>query len=97
MPIARTESGDIRRATDRRPLYVCDKCGKMEPWSNDWAWYGSYKQSEDFGMKGVAPIKTMCSAACRIALVAAGDLPAAGLDDTGEVVDEIQHRQIKRR
>lgn len=97
MPAARTESGDTRRTPEGRALYTCDNCGKTEPWNDDWAWYGSYRQAEDYGLPGIAPVRTICSATCRVALVAVGKIPADGLNDHGEVEEEMQHRQTKRR
>lgn len=97
MPIARDENGETRRALDGRALYICDNCEKTEPWNDNWAWFGSYRQMEDYGLEGVAPINTMCSADCRIAMVATSRLPAEELDDAGNVIeDRPQRRQYAR-
>jgi hypothetical protein len=87
-----------KRSTEGRRLYECEHCKKLAPWDDSWAWYGSYKQHEDFGSKGVAPVKTMCSADCRVAMVAAFQIPDEGLDDRGNVIedDEPQRRQRLR-
>lgn len=79
MPIIRTEA---------RRLYQCDCCGKTDVWSGGWAWFGSYRQLDDEGMKGVKPVMTMCSADCRIKLIADNRLPPDGLDDSGNVIDD---------
>jgi hypothetical protein len=79
MPIVRTEA---------RRLYCCDCCGKTEEWGDGWAWYGSYRQLEDEGMKDSKPVMTMCSADCRVKLIADNRLPHEGIDDTGNVVEE---------
>ena len=81
MPISDNQSPGGRR------IYECDCCGNREPWGAGWAWFGSYRQMEDFGRKGVAPVMTICSATCRIKLIADGRLPAEGLNDLGEVVE----------
>lgn len=79
MPIVRTEA---------RRLYKCDCCGLLDVWSDNWAWFGSYRQLDDFGMKGVADVMTICSAECRIKLIAENRLPQEGIDDNGNVVEE---------
>jgi hypothetical protein len=79
MPIIRTEA---------RRLYKCDCCGRSDVWSDSWAWFGSFKQLDDEGMKGVKPVMTMCSAECRVMLIAADRLPHKGLDDAGNVIDD---------
>ncbi len=84
----RTEAGDFRCSPDGLRLYQCDNCSKVEAWGESWAWYGSYRQMEDFGLKGVEPIMTICSGVCRIALIAAGRLPDEGLNDVGEVIED---------
>lgn len=89
MPIIRTEA---------RRLYRCDCCGKTDVWSGSWAWYGSYKQLDDEGMKGVAPVMTMCSPECRVSLIAQNRLPCDGLDDAGNVVaDDSDDRPPRQR
>lgn len=90
MPIIRTEA---------RRLYQCDCCGKTDIWSDSWAWHGSYKQLDEEGMKGVPPVMTMCSADCRIRLIAEGRLPHEGLDDSGNVIDDKSddHAPTRRR
>lgn len=85
MPTFRDQSGEPQRSPEGRALYQCDHCGKVEPWNDSWAWYGSYRQMEDYGLPRVSPVETICSADCRVALVAAGRLPSDGLDDSGEV------------
>lgn len=79
MPIIRTEA---------RRLYKCDCCGRVDAWDGNWAWFGSYRQLDDEGMKDVKPITTICSADCRIKLVGAGTIPHEGIDDNGNVVEE---------
>lgn len=79
MPIIRTEA---------RRLYRCDCCGKTDVWDANWAWHGSYKQLEDDGLRDVKPVITICSAECRIKLVAAGTIPHEGIDDHGNVIDD---------
>lgn len=79
MPIIRTQA---------RRLYQCDCCGRSDVWSNSWAWFGSYRQLDDEGMKDVAPVMTICSAECRIKLIAENRLPHEGIDDAGNVIDD---------
>jgi hypothetical protein len=79
MPIIRTEA---------RRLYCCDCCGKTDVWDDNWCWYGSYRQLEDEGMKDSKPVITICSADCRIRLIADGTLPHDGIDDNGNVIDD---------
>ena len=64
-----------RRNLDGRALYECDSCGTLDAWGSSWGWFGSYRQLEDRGMKGVEPIICACSKDCLIALVAAGKIP----------------------
>jgi hypothetical protein len=67
--------------------YRCNCCGKEELWNDGWAWYGSYRDLENQGMKNAEPVLFMCSSLCRIKMVAAGQLPDVGLDDMGNVVE----------
>ncbi len=39
-------------------------------------------------MKGVKPVMTICSADCRIELIAQNLLPHEGIDDFGNVIDD---------
>lgn len=87
MPIVQDAFTALKN-TDGRELYRCDCCGRVDVWDDGWAWHGSYRQIDDFGMKDVAPIMTICSPECRIALVAQGRLPSQGIDDSGNVVEE---------
>lgn len=87
MPVAIDDAtNDVRRTPDGKRLYECDCCGKVSVWEDSWAWFGSYRQAEDFGLEGVSLVKTICSPDCRVQLVARGDLPADGLDDRGNVL-----------
>ena len=43
-----------------KKLYKCDICGKTGNWSDDWQWFGSYKDYDD----GKALVFT-CSEDCR--------------------------------
>lgn len=79
MPIIRTEA---------RRLYQCDCCGRSDVWSDSWAWFGSYKQLDDEGMKGIKPVMTICSAECRVRLIAEDRLPHEGIDDFGNVISD---------
>lgn len=79
MPIIRTEA---------RRLYQCDCCGKTDIWGDDWAWFGSYRQLEDVGMEGVKDVTVICSADCRIRMVAESRIPSEGIDDSGNVIEQ---------
>jgi hypothetical protein len=87
MPIVQDAFGVLKR-TDGRALYKCDCCERVDAWDDGWAWFGSYRQLEDFGMKDVKPVMTICSPTCRVTLVAQGRLPSEGIDDNGNVVEE---------
>lgn len=50
--------------TDERRIYTCTVCQKRDHWSPGWGWYGSYRQLDDQGMKGVDPIIYCCSEEC---------------------------------
>lgn len=58
---ARSEVGKQRR-TDRdgRALHCCCVCGKLETWTGDWSWYGSYRDVDDG-----KPLAKFCSASCK--------------------------------
>lgn len=88
MPIIRSEA---------RRLYQCDYCGKQDVWGNDWAWFGSYKQLDDYDSLKGNDVLVMCSADCRVKLVAAGRLPSEGLDDHGAVVDDADEKPPSRK
>jgi hypothetical protein len=45
----------------KRTVWECDVCGHKGFWSDAWRWYGSYKDLEDKGRKG---IKVTCSDNC---------------------------------
>lgn len=79
--------------TENRRLYKCDCCEKVDAWNDNWAWYGSWRQYEDFGLKGVTPVITICSADCRIKLIASGKIPHEGIDDKGDVIDQEEERR----
>lgn len=79
MPIIRTGA---------RRVYQCDNCGTTDAWGDDWAWFGSYKQLDDYGLKGVEEVIVTCSALCRIKMVATNRLPHEGIDDFGKVIDD---------
>ena len=53
-------TGARRVTPDGRHLHCCCVCGKLEPWSKGWSWYGSYKDLED-----CTPVKKFCSDRCR--------------------------------
>lgn len=74
--------------TANRRLYECDCCGNKDVWRDGWAWFGSYRQHEDFGLKDVKPIMTICSRDCRVKLVDESRLPPEGLDDDGNVRED---------
>lgn len=87
MPIVQDAFGTLKNS-DGRALYRCDCCNQVGIWDDSWAWHGSYRQLEDFGMKGVESVMTICSPTCRVTLVAQGRLPSEGIDDNGNVVEE---------
>lgn len=87
MPIIQTEA---------RRLYQCDSCGRTDVWSEGWAWYGSYRDIDEHD-SAVPQVMTICSSECRVALVAAGKLPADGLADNGDVDDDAEDPPIRRK
>ena len=42
-------------------LHECSICGKQGPWTNEWEWFGSYKQIDDG-----EPVTKICSPACKL-------------------------------
>lgn len=59
-------------------IHQCASCGKRDAWrhdgDNDWGWYGSIEQIDNW--VGEAPVvPKWCSDACRRQLVAAGRVP----------------------
>ena len=36
-----------RRTKDGRRLHACCLCDKLAPWSDEWRWYGSYREADD--------------------------------------------------
>ena len=40
-------AGRRRRDQDGRALHACCVCGRLAPWTDNWRWYGSYKQIDD--------------------------------------------------
>lgn len=46
--------------TNNQRLYQCDICGKIENWTNEWEWFGSYIDQEEG-----EPILYTCSSKCR--------------------------------
>lgn len=78
--------------TAARRLYRCDNCSKTSAWEDGWAWYGSYRDLDDG-----ESVLCMCSPECRIAMVAAGRMPADGLDDSGDPMPEDQKPKRRRR
>ena len=51
--------GMRKRAHTGAVLHCCVVCGALEPWSDDWSWYGSYEEMDD----GV-PLQKFCSQKC---------------------------------
>lgn len=47
-------------AADRARIHQCSACGQDGPWTDDWAWFGSYKDLDDD-----KPVQKFCSASCR--------------------------------
>lgn len=45
-------------------IHECCVCKKQDMWTNEWRWFGSYKQLEDQGIEGVKPILKFCSDGC---------------------------------
>lgn len=45
-------------------IHECGTCGKREVWGMDWLWFGSYKQLDEQGARGVEPIFKACSIEC---------------------------------
>ncbi len=45
--------------------YTCTVCQKSGHWGPGWGWYGSWKQLDDQGVHGVAPIVYCCSEDCK--------------------------------
>ncbi len=56
--------------TPGRVSHTCSMCGKIEPWSDDWSWYGSYKEFEDG-----KPILKFCSDGCKNDAIIHGKAP----------------------
>lgn len=52
--------GFRRKSLDGKQLHSCVVCEKLEPWSDDWKYWGSVKDVDD----GVAVAK-FCSDKCR--------------------------------
>jgi len=52
------DDGQLYKVSDR--LYTCDVCGKVEHWTQDWQWYGSFLLLDDR-----KPIFKACSEDCR--------------------------------
>ena len=52
--------GEKRHSLAGKRLWVCDWCGNLAPWDDNWSWYGSYKEQEIDGV-----IVAMCSDRCR--------------------------------
>lgn len=48
-----------------RRIYTCTVCKKSDHWGPGWGWYGSWKQLDDQGVPGVAPIIYCCSEDCK--------------------------------
>jgi hypothetical protein len=44
-------------------IWTCDMCGNSGCWSENWQWYGSYRDLED---KGSEAVTVTCSDECRI-------------------------------
>lgn len=40
--------------------HICSVCGKIGSWTQEWSWYGSYKDLDD----GISVLK-FCSQECR--------------------------------
>jgi predicted nucleic acid-binding Zn ribbon protein len=40
--------------------HQCSICSKVAPWSDEWTWYGSYRQIDDG-----EPVVKLCSASCK--------------------------------
>lgn len=78
--------------TQARRLYQCDCCGKTDVWGDTWAWYGSWRAMDDGD-----PLLTICSADCRVKMIADGKLPHEGIDDAGNVTEESEIAAPRRR
>lgn len=53
-----------------RVSHTCSICGKIEPWSESWSWFGSYKELEDG-----KPILKFCSDVCKQGAIMLGKAP----------------------
>jgi len=42
--------------------YRCDICGHVGPWTDDWQWWGSQKNLDEYGLRGIV---VTCSDGCR--------------------------------
>lgn len=77
--------------------HECSSCGKLEPWSASWSWYGSYRDIDDG-----APVLKFCSTACadKMPEVAASRAKAeasARGDKIAEEKAEIESEEIALR
>ena len=65
-----TEDTEYRQAQRRLRrdngviTWKCDGCGKVAPWDDDWSWYGSLKDLEDYGAEAEG-VLVVCSDDCK--------------------------------
>lgn len=61
-------------SAERARIHQCGACGKLDAWRDDWGWYGSIEQIDNWvGEEPVIP--KWCSEPCRKQLVAERKVP----------------------